>query len=51
VGEEVVRRYCDGARDAGEDVLKAMAGKTLQEEGYEPEAGELKIVRQQPTGS
>ena len=45
VGEEVVRRYCNAAKDAQEEVLKSIAQQTLKDEGYEPEPKELKILR------
>jgi hypothetical protein len=35
VGEEVIRRYCDAPRNAGEERIRAAAEKTLIEEGYE----------------
>lgn len=34
-GEEVIRRYCDGARDADEAKIRSAAQKTLADEGYE----------------
>lgn len=37
-GEEVIRRYCDLAQNADEQALRQAAVKTLQDEGYEPEA-------------
>ena len=43
VGEEVVRRYCDAAKNADETTLKSVAQKTLQDEGYDPDPKELKI--------
>ena len=44
VGEEVVRRYCDAAKNADEATLKSVAQKTLQDEGYDPDPKELKIL-------
>jgi hypothetical protein len=37
IGEEVIRRYSDAAKDAQEEVLKSVVQKTLQDEGYEQE--------------
>jgi hypothetical protein len=45
IGEEVIRRYCDVPKNAEEATLKSVAQKTLQDEGYEPDPGELKIKR------
>jgi hypothetical protein len=45
VGEEVIRRYCSVPRDAQEEVLKSVAQKTLQDEGYEPDPTDWKILR------
>jgi hypothetical protein len=45
MGEEVIRRHCDAARDADDGVLKSIAQKTLQDEGFDPEPAELKIRR------
>jgi hypothetical protein len=45
VGEEVIRRYCNAPKNAEEEVLKSVAQKTLQDEGYEPDPKELKIRR------
>lgn len=36
VGEEVIRRYCDLSRSAGEPALQQAAKQTLQDEGFEP---------------
>jgi hypothetical protein len=38
VGEEVVRRHSDVARDASDDVIRADAQKITQDEGYDPPA-------------
>jgi hypothetical protein len=38
VGEEVVRRYCDAAKNADDGSLRSAAMKTLQDEGYEADA-------------
>ncbi|HYL91794.1 MAG TPA: hypothetical protein VEW69_01420 [Alphaproteobacteria bacterium] len=37
-GEEVIRRYSNLAQNADEQSLRQEALKTLQDEGYEPEA-------------
>jgi hypothetical protein len=36
MGEEVIRRFCDLPRTADERALQQAAGKTLQDEGFEP---------------
>ena len=46
VGEEVIRRYCDLAKNASESDLRAAAQKTLQDEGYEADGAAITI--QQP---
>jgi len=46
VGEEVVRRYCDLPRNAGEADLRAAAQKTLQDEGYEADSAAITIQQQ-----
>jgi len=45
VGEEVVRRYCDAAKNADDASLRSAAMKTLQDEGYEADASILVIKR------
>jgi hypothetical protein len=45
VGEEVVRRHCDVADNVDDETLKSVIRKALQDEGYEPEPGELTIRR------
>jgi hypothetical protein len=45
IGEEVLRRHCDAARDVDDGTLKSLAQKTLQDEGFDPEPAELKIRR------
>jgi len=45
IGEEVIRRHCDSARNADDGTLKSLAQKTLQDEGFDPEPVELKIRR------
>ena len=44
-GEEVVRRYCQAARDADEQALRSTAQKTVQDEGYELDPTHLAIHR------
>ena len=44
VGEEVIRRYCDAAKNADAATLKSVAQKTLQDEGYDPDPMALKIL-------
>jgi len=34
IGEEVIRRYCDEAKDADEATLRNAAIKTVHDEGY-----------------
>jgi hypothetical protein len=45
IGDEVIRRHCDAARNADDGALKALAQKTLQDEGFDQEPAELKIRR------
>lgn len=33
-GEEVIRRYCDSPKNADEQTLRALAEKTVRDEGY-----------------
>lgn len=42
-GEEVIRRHCDIRKDADEQTLRAVAQKTVQDEGYEPDLGSISI--------
>ncbi len=37
-GDEVIRRHLSAARDTDEQTLRTAAKKTVQDEGYEPEA-------------
>lgn len=46
VGEEVIRRYCDLAKNADQQELRLDAEKTLHDEGYEIDAAAITI--QQP---
>jgi hypothetical protein len=43
VGEEVIMRHCDLPQSASESDLRAAAQKTLRDEGYELDSGEIKI--------
>lgn len=45
IGQEVIRRHCDAARNADDGVLKSLAQKTLQDEGFDFEPAELTIRR------
>jgi hypothetical protein len=45
VGEEVVRRHCNGPQSADDATLQAAALKTLLDEGYEADASIVKIKR------
>ena len=45
MGEEVLRRHCVAARNADDGILKSLAQKALQDEGFEPEPAELRIRR------
>jgi len=45
LGEEVVRRFCDVAKDAQEPAIRSAAGKILVDEGYEPDASQWSIRR------
>ncbi len=42
-GEEVIRRYCDVAKDADEKAIRSAAQKTVQDEGYEADLSTLSI--------
>ena len=43
VGEEVIRRYCDDPRDAGQAKLIASAVQTADDEGYELVASDVAV--------
>jgi hypothetical protein len=45
VGEEVVRRHCDAAKNADDATLRSAAMKTLEDEGYEADASIVRIKR------
>ena len=42
-GDEVIRRHLSQAKDADEQSLRAAAQKTVQDEGYEPEAAAISV--------
>jgi hypothetical protein len=44
-GEEVIRRYCDIAKDADEQKIRAAAQKTLVDEGYESNSAQVVVKR------
>jgi hypothetical protein len=44
-GEEVIRRHCKMPKDADEQTLRAVAEKTVQEEGYEADLEHISIRR------
>jgi len=44
-GEEVIRRHCAAPRNADEETLRSTARKTVEDEGYDPNVGELVIRR------
>jgi hypothetical protein len=44
-GEEVIRRHCKLPKNADEQVLRAAAKQTVQDEGYDAEVGEVSIRR------
>ena len=44
-GEEVIRRYCELAKSADDQTLRSAALKTVQDEGYEPDAGRVTLNR------
>jgi hypothetical protein len=44
-GEAVIRRHCDLPKNADEQALRAAAQQTVQDEGYEPNPGQIGILR------
>ncbi len=44
-GDEVIRRHCDQPENADEQTLRSAAQHTMEDEGYDPEAMQLSIVR------
>jgi phosphomannomutase len=49
-GEEVIRRYCDAPKNADEQALRAVAEKTVREEGYDSNPAKVTIRRDQAVG-
>jgi hypothetical protein len=45
IGDEVIRRHCKNAQDANESDLRAVAEKTVVDEGYEIDSAKITIVR------
>jgi hypothetical protein len=45
VGEEVVRRHCNAAKNADDATLRSAAIKTAQDEGYEADPSIVVIKR------
>jgi hypothetical protein len=43
VGEEVIRRHCDLPQNADQQVVRAAAQRTLQDEGYDSDGMEISI--------
>jgi uncharacterized protein (DUF924 family) len=43
IGEEVIRRYFDQAKDASQDQLKATAVKTAIDEGYDVDPASIAV--------
>ncbi|HEV3036277.1 MAG TPA: hypothetical protein VHA33_00560 [Candidatus Angelobacter sp.] len=44
-GEEVLRRHCDLPKNADEATLRSSAEKTVRDEGYETEPGQITVRR------
>jgi hypothetical protein len=44
-GEEVIRRFCDLAKNADEQALRSAALKAVQEEGYEADPARITVNR------
>ena len=44
-GEEVIRRHCRAPKDADEQRLRSVVQKTIQDEGYEAEPAQIRILR------
>jgi hypothetical protein len=44
-GEEVIRRHCQAPKDADEQRLRSVVQKTIQDEGYEAEPAQIRILR------
>jgi hypothetical protein len=44
-GEEVIRRYCDAPKNAGEQALRSAAQKIVEDEGYEVDPSQISLRR------
>jgi hypothetical protein len=44
-GEEVIRRHCQGPKEADEQKLRSAVEKTVQDEGYEVDPAKMLIRR------
>lgn len=44
-GSEVIRRYCAHPRDADEKNLRAVAEKTVTDEGYQFDSANIAVAR------
>jgi hypothetical protein len=42
-GEEVIRRYCDAPKNAGEQALRLAAQKLVEDEGYEVDPSHISL--------
>jgi hypothetical protein len=42
-GEEVIRRYCDAPKNAGEQTLRSAAQKIVEDEGYEVDPSQINL--------
>jgi hypothetical protein len=47
VGEEVIRRYCDDAKNADEATLRDAALRTVSDEGYTVDPADIVVRRTQ----
>jgi hypothetical protein len=45
-GSEVIRRYCDHARDVEEEKLRSAAEQTVSDEGYEIDPSRISVTRE-----
>jgi hypothetical protein len=45
IGDEVIRRHCKNAVSADDEELRAVAEKTVLDEGYQFDLANIKIVR------
>ena len=44
-GEEAIRRHCQAPKDADEQSLRSVVQKTVQDEGYEADPAQIRILR------